>query len=161
MWTVNEPTGSGQENPSSQHKEYRLTMQAHMFLVVLIRLKTTKPSPSFTFRWHIFPCLQPTGWRIFWSPVTKMWNTLAESAVRFSIPHSQVLCWPSRGFFVFVGGTENKARHDKRMLTMRNTWPNQQCLLILIRRDRIFFELVPNTRFLIPTSLDCPHYRSA
>lgn len=59
-------------------------VRAYIFPINLIRQKVTAQLPLYTVRCHILYCLQRTGWRIFWTPVTNKWRNY----------FIQVLCLP-------------------------------------------------------------------
>lgn len=100
---------------SSHHREFSKLM-THIFSMVP---KTTKP-PLFTIHCHILQCLQPNGWRVFWSPTMETRDT--SYVVHFHIPRCHVI---RKGCFKRVSKD-----HFHKMLTHRSSrfvsWEEQE-----------------------------------
>lgn len=60
-------------------------------------------------------------------------SNLQKFPVYFLHPRCQVTCWSSRGFFLAVEGTESRARYDRQMFDICNTWPDRRRKLNLKR----------------------------
>lgn len=94
------------------------------------------------------------------SPPSHLSMSLANSKHEYfrSIPSWHVVCWHPPKFFKYAGGTKNTACCARCAFHVSNACLNQRNPSKWMPFEKVFFQLVPNTRFLTFAFLARSHY---